>query len=423
MKKKLPLWLVLALVLVVAAGTFSIGYSVAMGRFNQTVADVNERQAMYQKLSEVDQAVRQTYADEIDEEALQDSLAAGYVAGLLDADAQYLNAEQYAAYLAGHSENSVGIGVRTIRNADGNMEVVAVDNGSPAWDLGLQKGDVIVAVDGDAVLQLGYTQAESRLYGKVGSTVTLLCYRPAGSQGATEPDAAEGSEEQPGQSEPSQTQESFELELTREDYQSVSVQGEVLDGAVGYVKIFGFYAGTAEQFNTVLEELQQQPMTGLVIDLRGNTGGNLEEVEAVLDTLLPEGDLVRSMEKDGTVTVVATSDEGQLEVPVHVLVNSGTKGLGEIFAAAVADYQKGEVVGEQTPGETTRIKEVPLSDGNALLLPSGHYLPPVGEDITGTGVTPTQVAELPAELREQLDRNTLATEEDAQLQAALALFQ
>ena len=130
--KKFSLGACVALCAVTAAVTVSLTYMYAMDTFNERVADVNQRQAMYSKLSEIDQTIRQNFVGKIDETALTDGICAGYLTGLGDADAKYLTAEQYKSYVAGTSSSAVGAGISTVKDTDGNMEVTEVAPGSPA---------------------------------------------------------------------------------------------------------------------------------------------------------------------------------------------------------------------------------------------------------------------------------------------------
>src|SRR5699024_9237080 len=156
-----------------AAITVSVTYLYAMDRFNSKVADINERQSMYAKLTEIDQKVRKDAVGNVDETAIKDGICAGYVAGLGDVNAKYISAEKYKGYLQEDAEKSVGIGVRTIQDEDGNMEIVEVLPGSSAEKNGLKKGDVILSIDGKDVVRITYGEAVSYLDGAAGTEVSV----------------------------------------------------------------------------------------------------------------------------------------------------------------------------------------------------------------------------------------------------------
>lgn len=175
--KKISIGTAVALAAMTAAVTVSLTYLYAMDRFNSKVADVNERQSMYAKLNEIDQKVRRDAVGELDETALKDAICAGYVAGLGDANAKYLSAEKYRIYLQGDVEKSTGVGLRTVQDEDGNMEVIEVLPNSSAEEAGMKQGDVIVAIDGKEVVRLTYGEAVSYLDGAAGTSVTFRVLR------------------------------------------------------------------------------------------------------------------------------------------------------------------------------------------------------------------------------------------------------
>lgn len=395
--RKFSLGATVSVAAIAAAVAVSLTYLYAMDRFNTMVADVNERQAMYQKISEIDQKVRQDYAGTIDEGALNDGIAAGYLSGLGDAYGEYLPAERYRAYLAGETSGA-GLGVRTVRDADGNMEVTEVPAGSAGEACGLMPGDVITAVDGREVVRSGYVEAAASLDGAAGSTVTLTVLRPAGEDG----DAAR-----------------LELTATRAAYRRAVVSASVIQGNAGYVKISDFTGSAAEDFAAALEDLRAQGVCGLVIDLRNNTGSGMEAMAEMLDALLPAGNTVSSRAKDGSVTVEFTSNAAEYTQPLSVIVNEGTSGAAEAFAAAVQDFKKGMAVGAETPGRGVKQEVTPLSDGSAIVLSVGEYLRPNGETLLGQGVTPEIGVALTAEQAEALLHGTLPVEEDPQVQSAV----
>ena len=183
MSKKISLGAGIALVAVTAAVTVSLTYNYAMSNFNSKVADVNERQAMYTKLSEIDQKTRQEFIGEIDETTLMDGICAGYVAGLSDSQAKYLSAENYKLYQNSASGKYVGVGISTMRDDDGNMEVIDVTPNSPAERSGIKKGDTIVSIDDKEVVRLTYGDAVNKLDGKAGTNIKFGILRPAEEEG------------------------------------------------------------------------------------------------------------------------------------------------------------------------------------------------------------------------------------------------
>ena len=382
-----------------AAVTVSLTYVYAMNSFNSKVADVNERQAMYAKLSEIDQKARQDYVGEIDEQALTDAICAGYVAGLGDSGAKYYSAARYQEYRAGLTGRNVGVGVSTVQDEDGNMEIVDVLPGSAAEKAGLQAGDVVLAIDGREVIRLTYGEAVNKLDGTAGTTVELSVLRPAAGEG--------------GQA------ETLSFTVTRAEYVQRSVTSAVINGNVGYLAVSQFREDGSSAFSEALSSLLRQGVVGLVIDLRNNSGGDMQAMAESLDMLVPAGSTVTSRDSSGTETVEYTSSANEIGVPVSVLVNGSTYGAAELFAADVQDYGKGLVVGEQTAGSGEKLEIIPLSDGSAMMLPIAEYLRIGGGEITGSGVTPDVEKSLDEDQAALLLRRRLEPQDDAQVQAAV----
>lgn len=413
MGKKLSMGAAVALAGITAAITVSLTYVYAMNSFNEKVADVNERQAMYTKLSEIDQKARQDYIGQIDEAKLTDGICAGYVAGLGDLQAKYMSAEKYKTYQSGTAGKNVGVGVKTVMDEDGNMEVIQVMPNSPAEQSGIRKGDTIVSMDGKEIVRITYGDALNKLDGTAGTTVTFGIYRaPQPAEGV-----AEGSAEASGL----ETQgETLEITVTRAEYTKQSIVSSVINGNVGYLKISEFNDGSVEQFNSALSSLNKQNIVGLVIDLRNNSGGSVEAMASMLDTLLPAGNLVTTQDKSGKTTVEYTSKANEIALPISVIANDTTFGAAEIFAADIKEFKKGVIVGQTTAGYGTKDEVIPLSDGSAVTLSVANYLTPSGAVFNRVGISADISASLTGEQADLLARDQLATVDDAQLQAAVS---
>ena len=390
MSRKISLGAGITLAAVTAAATVSLTYVYAMNSFNDKMADINERQSMYAKLSEIDQKVRQDYVGVLDETKLSDAICAGYMAGIGDAQAQYLSAEKYQEYQSGSQGKSIGVGVLTVQDDDGNMEIIDVMPGSPAELSGLKKGDVI---------RLTYGEALNRLNGAAGSVVKLGVLRPA---------------------EDEEEARTLSVSVTRAEYTHKSISSSVLYGNVGYLRISAFRENSAGQFEEALSALLQQNVAGLVIDLRNNSGGDMAAAAEILDRLLPACTTVSSKNKDGTVQAEYTSKANEIELPVAVLVNESSFGAAELFAADIQESQKGMVVGRNTPGYGRKIEVAPLSDGSAISFSVAEYMTLKGKSFDGTGVSVNIETSLSEEQTALLKRNSLAPEEDAQITAAIA---
>ena len=419
MSRKISWGAAIALVAVSAAVTVSLTYDYAMKNFNAKMADVNERQAMYTKLSEIDQKARQEYIGSIDETALNDGICAGYLAGLGDSQAKYLSAEKYKAYLSGNSQKNVGVGVKTVRDADGNMEVIQVMPNSPAEKSGIKKGDTIISVDDKEVVRLTYGDALNKLDGLAASKVKLGILRKPETSAAASSAPASSAASSSASSAAAKAQ-SLSITVTRGEYVEQTVTSSMINGNVAYLKISEFSDSNAQQFNTALAERMKAGAAGIIIDLRNNSGGSVKGMAAMLDTLLPAGNTVSSKDKSGKLTVEYRSDSNAVSLPISVIVDHNTLGAAEIFAANIKDYKKGLLVGEKTAGYGTKDEVVPLSDGSAMILSVADYLTLNGTVFNGKGIDVDVSKTLTDAQEDLLIKNSLAGDQDPQLQAAVS---
>lgn len=403
MAKKVSVGAAISLSAIVAAIAVSLTYVYAMDKFNTKIADVNQRQSMYTKLSEIDQKARQEYIGKIDETQLKDGICTGYIAGLSDPNGKYLSAEQYQSYLSGASGRAIGVGVQTVQDEDGNMEVVEVFPNSSAEKSGIKKGDVITAINDKEVVRISYGSAVSMLDGQSGTTVQLTLLRSSETEG--------------------EEAEQLKITVSRTEYQRTPLSFSTINGNVMYVAISDFQKETVELFSTVLETLKNEEFAGLVIDLRNNSGGDFEAMSEILDELVPAGNLVVSVDKEGKSTTEYTSDANALSLPISVIINENTYGAAEIFAADIQDYKKGMLVGSKTAGYGTKDKAFALSDGSAIILSTAYYTRVNGETFQDVGISPDIELSLTEEQQELFDRKQLSAQEDSQIQAAVtALF-
>ena len=190
-------------------------------------------------------------------------------------------------------------------------------------------------------------------------------------------------------------------------------------GDVGYVKIKEFHNNTPAQFNAAIKQLTSGGIKALIFDVRGNPGGTIDSVVDMLDTLLPEGNLVSATYHDGHTEVLGTSDAEEVNLPMVVLTNESTASAAELFAQAIKDYNKGRTVGTQTYGKGVMQTIYPLSDGGALSITVAKYNPPKSENFDGVGVKPDYAVQLTAE--QQRNLYELDEQTDPQLRKALEL--
>ena len=343
MNKKVSLGVTLTFIILAVALTFSITMLISWNTFNKHVYNVNERQAMYSKLTEIDQKVRQNYNGEIDEQELNNAIAKGYISGLGDPYAQYFTAEEYQEYLDSSAGVKVGVGLTVGVDENDRAIVKKVYSGSPAEAVGIKENDELVKVDGKAVSEVGIQAAAELLKGEIGQKVLLTVRR--------------GEQEL-----------AFNMELKH--FETISVTGEIINN-IGIIRITEFNNNTYEQFTGLLEDYQGRNVAGLVFDVRNNSGGTLEAVAKILDVLLPTGTIVTAEYKDGTTEVLYTSDANDVKLPMTVVANGGTASAAELFTAALRDYQKASFIGTQTYGKGIMQNTQKLTDGSAIRRKAG----------------------------------------------------
>lgn len=407
MSRKISIGAAISVAAISAAVTVTLTYSFAMNSFNAKVADVNERQAMYTKLSEIDRKARQDYVGRIDEKSLTDAICAGYLSGLGDSRSRYLSAKSYKKYRSYTDAQNIGVGIETVRDKDGNMEIVAVIPGSPAEKAGLRKGDTVMQIDGREVVRITYAEAVQSLDGAMGSQISFKILRENKKSNTSAPGGVQ----------------SLNVAVIRGEYTQRTVDADLINGNVGYLRISRFSQNTPDDFNDAVSNLVNRGVCGLVIDLRGNADGSMQAAASVLDTLLPAGTIVSSRDRDGKTTVEYTSKANEISLPMSVLVDSRSSGAAELFAADVRDFKKGLLVGEKTAGDGTKDTAVPLSDGSAMILATAQYLTAGGKTFDGTGVSVDISKSLTADEQTLFERNDLSCLNDPQIQTGVAVLQ
>lgn len=392
MNKKISLGAAITFMIVVAGITFCITMMVALNHFNDMVLNVKEREEMYKKISNIDAEVRQNYAgaSQIDEEYLSDMISAGYIRGIGDKYASYLTKDEYETVLQEQNGQLVSIGVTLAKDQTGYLKVLSVQEGSPAEQNGIKRGDLLVSVDGTDLKNLSLSRGEQILKGNVGTKVSVV-YRRDGVDTTRE--------------------------LQRITLSEVLVESRMID-KMGYILILirEFNPSTISQFKAAIEDLMQQGAVSLVFDVRGNNSDSIYAANDLLSLLLPVGDLGTIVYPDGTTRLSGTSDSYSVELPMSVLVDADTGCAAEYFALMLREYEKANVVGVQTMGKSAMQELRPLNDGSAVYITVSHFITPAGTDIEGTGVKPDYEVKLSTEENSSV---LLSDETDTQLRKAI----
>ncbi len=380
--------LVLCLMLATAAVTFWVTY--------RELSSTSMSSPSASKTEEIQMYLDEFFIDDYDEETLADGAAAGMIAATGDEWSYYISADQYATYTEQMNNAYVGIGVTIMEDQEaGGFRITEVTAGGPADQAGVQVQDVLTHVEGERALDLGQEETVNRVRGEAGTQITLTLERDG---------------------------EPYDVTLTRSSVEQEVASYLLTDDQIAVITIKNFDAHCAEQSIAAVEQAIADNAKAIVFDVRNNPGGMKTELVELLDRLLPEGPLFRSLNYAGEEEV-DESDATCVDLPMAVLVNEESYSAAEFFAAALQEYEAATIVGTQTYGKGNFQSTFQLSDGSAISISIGKYFTPNGISLTGVGVTPDVKVDLSDEDFAKLYYDALPAEEDAQMQAALALFQ
>lgn len=392
MNHKVSVGVTISIAAIVCALTFVVTSFLTLQGFNEKVQAVKEKAEKYERLEALDTYVRENYySEELDEEALMNGILKGYVAGLDDPYSTYMTAEEYSAKMTRESGQTIGIGVTVTKADDGMIQVVSVQENSPAEEAGVQPEDRIIAVDGASVTELGYDTAVDHVKGDEGTTVSLTIDR--------------GGKE-------------LKLRITRKSYEVVTVHSQMLEGQIGYIRISAFRENTVEQYRDALDGLVANGARGLIFDVRNNGGGLLSALSEMLDPLLPEGTIATATYQGGNTETVVTSDAEELNLPMAVLVDGNSASAAELFSASLRDFGKAKLVGTTTYGKGVMQVTRKMEDGGGLTLTVATYQTVLSECYQGVGLTP----DIEVEASEETDVEAMDAATDPQLAAAISLL-
>ena len=398
--KKFKTYKIVMLVVLVAFVTFlvtSIGmyqYFTNDGFGKSLIAKADENEEIVETLDQYRRIIDKYYLGEIDEEKLKEGAIKGYVEGLEDEYTEYISKEDMADYMADTTGNFVGVGIYMVQDTNANrIMVLSPIKGGPAEKAGLQPGDYITAVDGVKYSGDQMTEASNKIKGEEGTTVKLEVLR---------------------------NDETLNFELTRENIKVNPIEGEVLENNIGYITFSSFDEGTSEEFKAKFEELQGQGITSLIIDLRNNGGGIVDEALEIANYILDKDSVILyEVDKNGNETEEKTTDNPIINMPIVLLTNENTASSSEILAGALKDHGKATIVGTKTYGKGVIQQLLTLPDGSGLKITSEKYLTPNRTEINDVGIEPDENVELPDTVTNVLD---VERNQDTQLKKAIEVL-
>lgn len=344
------------------------------------------------KLDQLESLIEERFIGEADLTALEDAAADAMVNATGDRWSYYIPASEYQTYQEQMANAYVGVGI-TIQAAeeDAGFVVMAVNASGPAAEAGMQVNDLLIEVGGQDVRGMSVSEVRNLVRGEEGTFVDMTVMRKG---------------------------EHMTLSVERCQVQTPVAEYEMLGNGIGLVTIANFDSRCAEETIAAIESALDNGAKKLIFDVRHNPGGYANELVQVLDYLLPEGEVFHTVTYDGKENI-DYSDEKCLDIPMAVLVNSGSYSAAEFFAAALQEYEAAIVVGEKTTGKGYFQNTFLLDDGSAVALSVGKYFTPKGSSLADVGITPDVEVSVDEETSSAIYYGTLTPEKDPQIQAAI----
>lgn len=308
--------------------------------------------------------LQKNYVEDIDTAEVIEGAIKGMLASL-DPHSSFMKPDDFQELKIETKGSFSGIGIE-ITMKDGILTVVSPIDGTPAFKQGVKSMDKILKIDGESTKDMGLMEAVKRLRGPKGTEVTISIHR----EGLTE---------------------LKDITIVRNVIPLISVKSELLEDGYGYARIRSFQSKTTKEFKKALEELEDKTtLEGLIIDLRNNPGGLLDQAVKISDIFLDEGMIVytKGRIKEQNMEFKAHSNGHKYEFPIVVLVNEGSASASEIVAGALQDHKRALILGAQTFGKGSVQTIIPMNNGAGLRLTTARYYTPSDRSIQATGITP-----------------------------------
>lgn len=351
---------------------FSAGY--ALGVRNAAVAADPRDEGLRMLRALSDELQRQYIRRDLDWRKLYDGAARGMLEALQDPYTAFFDAQGFRRFQEDFRGYFFGIGI-FIEKKDKQLLVVSPIENTPAWRAGLRAGDRITHIDGVPTADMPIEEAVARIRGPRGTQVRLRIQRG---------------------------ERAFEVTITRDRIEITSVQGEesltererslLRASNLSYIRILAFNQDTSERFARQMQRVQQAGTAGLILDLRNNPGGLVEQCTRVADFFIPAGPILYEVDRDGRTKTIQATPREKYRKPVAVLVNEGTASCSEILAGALQDAGGAILVGQRTFGKGVITSVVSLPGGRGATITTAKYLTPKRRDIHGKGIVPDVVA-------------------------------
>lgn len=388
---KIVMLVILTAIITFIITTIALYRTIGNSNIKYIAADTS---SISQKIQYYKKFIEENYIGEIDENEMLESAIKGYFQGLGDQYSEYITKEEMEDYMADATGKYVGIGVYIANNTETNQIIIlAPMNGSPAEEAGLQSGDVILKIEGLEYKGDQLTEASNKLKAEEGTKVKIEILRD---------------------------KEVLEVEVERRTIKVNHIESEILENNIGYMQISTFDDGCYEEFLTNYNSLKEKNIKSLIIDLRNNGGGIVEEAINISDMFVEKNKtLLITTGKKETEEITKSKKEKEIDIPVIILVNENTASASEILTAAIRENTANtKVVGTKTYGKGVIQSIFTLIDGSGVKLTTNEYYTPNHNTINKVGITPDYEVEFPKD--ESI--YTIEQNKDTQLQKAIELL-
>ena len=374
-------------VLAVIALSLMLGMSNACAEKAAKSAEEADTYELLNLFGEVMERAKTSYVEEVDDKKLIESAINGMLVSL-DPHSSYLDAQSYK-YMNEQTKGKFGgLGIE-VTMENGVVKIVSPIDDTPAAKAGLKPGDYITNIDGEQVIGMSLNDAVDKMRGKVGSKVKLTIRRVG---------------EKP-----------FEVTLKREEVKIQSVKNDIKSGDVAYIRITSFSGDTDKMVEKAIKQAKKElkgNIKGVVLDVRNNPGGLLDQAVNISDLFLDKGEIVSTRSRNEEDTVRYTAKEGDITdgLPSVVMINDGSASASEILAGALQDHKRAIILGEKSFGKGSVQTVVPLGKYGAMRLTTARYYTPSGRSIQATGIIP-DVEVHPAKVEEYINNYGLSEAE------------
>lgn len=357
----------------------------------KSIASSGDNSGLELALSKIRMILENRYIGTLDDEKMIEGAIKGYVSGVGDEYTEYYTPEEMSDQLEVANGNYVGIGIYMLVDSNnGKIVVSEAMKDSTAEKAGIKSGDIITKVEGEEVTKDNVSEMSNKIKGEEGKKVKLEIQRG---------------------------EETLTLDVERKKIVVSHIDTRVIEDNIGYIEITDFDGGAAAEFEKKYKELEEKGIKSLIIDIRGNGGGVVDESIEILELLCNKGDtLLITIDKQNKETVTKSTKNQKIKLPVVVLTNGYSASASEIFAGALKDNNRAKLVGTKTYGKGVIQTLIKLSDGSGLKMTTEEYYTPNKNKINKVGIEPNEEVKLPTDIKELTDDN------DTQLKKAIEML-